>query len=153
MAKRLLMDADVDVAKDALFMLGYGVCRKLWSWNPSNRMERDEELFAWEMCKELSEAEVRRALVLCDDESFHGPHGLGERLLDVLGCRFELADRVLDALARDPFQPMNRRIHAVYLLCQCDEDICEEHRDKMLADPALKDVAMEMFGPDHAVGA
>jgi hypothetical protein len=44
---------------------------------------------------------------------------------------------------------MNRRIHAVYLPCQCDDDICEERRDNMLADPELKDVAMEMFNSDQ----
>jgi Domain of unknown function (DUF4365) len=150
MAKRLLMEADVDVAKDALFILGYGVGRRRWSRNPSNRTERDEEVFAWQMCEELSEAEVRRALELCDDESFHGPQGLGERLSDVLGCCFELADSVLDAVARDPSQPMARRINAVYLLCECDDDI---YRDTMLTDPALKDIAMETFGSDQIAGA
>jgi hypothetical protein len=83
MAKRLLMDANLDVAKDALFILGYGVGRRRWSWNPNNRAERNDALFACEMCRELTEAEVRRALELCDNESFHGPQGLGERLLDV----------------------------------------------------------------------
>src|SRR5438552_14583118 len=98
------------------------------------------------MCKDLSEGEMRQALELCDDEDFHGPQGLGERLMDVLGCRFELAERVLDSVERDRSQPMNRRIHAVYLLCECDDEICDERRDEMLADPALKDVAAEMFG-------
>jgi hypothetical protein len=75
------------------------------------------------------------------------------RRSDVLGCRFELADSVLDAVARDPSQPMSRRIHAVYSLCQCDDDVCREYRDNMLSDAALKDVAMEMFGSDQTAGA
>lgn len=150
MAKRLLMDEDVNVAKDALFILGYGVGRRRWSWSPNNRAEREEALFAREICKDLSESEVRRAVELCDDEGFHGPLGLGERLMDVLGCRFELAERVLDSIARDQSQPMNRRIHAVYVLCECDDEICDERRDEMFADRALKDVAVEMFSLDQA---
>ncbi|MEN1706128.1 MAG: DUF4365 domain-containing protein [Planctomycetota bacterium] len=152
MAKRLLsdVDVDVDVAKDALFILGYGVGRQRWSWNPNNQAEKEEERFAREMCEELTEAEIRRTLELCDNESFHGPQGLGERLMDVLGCGFDLAERVLDAVARDQAQPMNRRIHAVYLLCECDDEVCEERREELLADPALEDVAIEMFRSEDA---
>ncbi len=65
--------------------------------------------------------------------------------MDVLHCQFDLAEGVLESVARDQSQPMNRRIHAVYLLCECDDEICDEFRDEMLGDPALKDVATEMF--------
>jgi len=145
MARRLITDADVALAKNALFVLGYGVGRLRWSWNPNNREERLQEFFAREVCRDLTAVEINRLLELCDHEHFHGPDALGERLFDVLGCRCEEADRVLEGVARDKAFPMVRRIHAAYLLCACDDDVCVERRSVMEADPELADLAAELF--------
>ena len=144
-ARRLISDSDAAVAKNALFVLGYGVGRLRWSWNPNNREERLQELFAREVCRDLAVAEIQRMLELCDDENFHGPDALGERLFDVLGCRFEEAEQVLDTIARDKSVPMARRIHAAYLLCGCDDEVCDERRSVMESDPELTDLAAVMF--------
>ncbi|HWD29883.1 MAG TPA: DUF4365 domain-containing protein [Rhizomicrobium sp.] len=146
MAKRMLMDHDSDIAKDALFILGYGVGRKRWSWNPQNQAEISQARFAQEICSQLGEAEIRRALELCDDELFHGPDALGERLFDVLTCCIERAEELLEKVMHDKRQPIQRRANAIYLSCECDDDVYDELRADLLKDPLMRDVALEMFG-------
>ena len=145
MAKRLLLDDNISLAKDALYILGYGVGRIRWSCNPNNLQEHDQAGFASEMCSTLSESEIHRCLELCDDEGFHGPHGLGERLFDVMGCCWSQAESVLLRVISDSKQPMDRRINALYLLYGCDDDDIEQSRDELLSDPAFAEVAAAMF--------
>src|SRR5262245_34394533 len=108
-ARRLLMDANAETAKEALFILGYGVGRRRWSWNPGNSEEGEVSSFAATLCSDLSETEILRLLELCDDEAFHGPRGLGERLFDVICCCFDKASRVLEEVLYDSSAPMQRR--------------------------------------------
>lgn len=145
LARRLLMDDSIDTAKDALHILGFGVGRRRWSWNPNNREESDQSCFAAEVCEDLSEEEIRRLLELCDDEAFHGPRGLGERLSDVICCCFDTAERVLEAVAADRTQPMQRRANALYLLFQCDDDELNAAKDNLRSDTKLTDVIDWMY--------
>jgi hypothetical protein len=144
-ARRLLMDSNTDTAKEALFILGYGVGRQRWSWNPNSREEHAVSSFVCDLCRDLSEREIQRLLEICDDETFHGPKGLGERLFDVICCCFNTAANVFDRVARDQSQPMQRRANALYLLYECDDEALDEARSHLLADRDLKDVADEMF--------
>ncbi len=145
-ARRLVMDPNIETAKSALHVLGYSVGRNRWSWNPNNREEGDEEAFARKVCEDVTAENVRRLLELCDDAGFHGPAGLGERLLDVIGCCFDTAEQVLNAIARDASEPMKRRAHAVLLLHGCDDGELEEARDDLL-DSDLADVIKWMLPP------
>jgi len=144
-ARRLLMDTNVETAKQALFILGYGVGRGRWSWNPNNREEGEVIAFANILCSDLGEAEVRRLLELCDDEDFHGPQGLGERLFDVIGCCPATASEAMERVVRDPSAPMQRRANALYLLYQCDEGELEEARSDLLKDAEIRNVVEWIF--------
>lgn len=144
-ARRLIHDERVETVKEALYILGYGVGRRRWSWNPMNDEEGEVISFACDLCGDLSEADIYRLLVVCDDEGFHGPQGLGERLFDVVSCCFETAEKVLDRVVRDKSQPMQRRANALYLLFECDDDELEDGKDALLKNDAIRDVAEWMF--------
>ncbi|MBN1507495.1 MAG: DUF4365 domain-containing protein [Sedimentisphaerales bacterium] len=146
-ARRLLMDPNIDTAKEALFIIGYGVGRRRWSGNPNSREEAEVGSFAATLCEDLSEAEIRRLLELCDEEAFSGPQGLGERLFDVICCCFDAASSVLDSVLRDPTAPMQRRVNALYLLYECDDGELEEARPDLLKDAGLRAVVEWMFSP------
>lgn len=150
LARRLLSDENKDTAKDALYILGFGVGRKRWSSNPNNQEEAKESLFAAQTCGDLTVAEIRRLLELCDDEGFGGPQGLGERLFDVLCCCFDTAERILDDVARDKSQPMQRRANALYLLFECDDDAIEEVHNNPRENDPVRDVIDWMFAPRPA---
>lgn len=144
-ARRLLMDPNTDTAKEALFVLGYGVGRRRWSWNPNNREETEVSSFAATLCNDLNETEILRLLQLCDDEAFRGPQGLGERLFDVTCCCFDTASRALDQVSRNPLEPMQRRANALYLLHECDDGELEDARADLLKEPEIRDVVEWMF--------
>lgn len=146
-ARRLIMDSNVDTAKEALHILGYGVGRRRWSWNPSNCDEAEVSSFACQIYEDLSDDEIRRLLELCDDEAFHGPQGLGERFFDVISCCFDTASHVLENVLRDPAQPIHRRANALYLLYECDEDTLEEAYTELMQDTAIREVVEWMFTP------
>ncbi|MFO0838603.1 MAG: DUF4365 domain-containing protein [Phycisphaerae bacterium] len=145
LARRLLRDDSADTAKDALYVLGFDVGRERWSCNPNNPVESDQSRFAAEICNDLKEDEIRRLLEICDDEAFHGPQGLGERLFDVICCCFDSAQRVLDCVARDPTQPMQRRANALYLLFQCDEVELAAAKGDLRSNRDLADLVDWMF--------
>ena len=147
LARRLLLDANADTAKDALFTLGYGVGRKRWSLNPNNEDESGIVSFTSTLCSDLSVVEIHRLLELCDEEAFNGPQGLGERLFDVICCCFDVASGVLDKVLRDPTVPMQRRANALYLLFECDDEELEEARQRLEADPEISSVIEWMYSP------
>lgn len=146
-ARRFLMDEHTETAKDALFTLAYAVGRRRWSWNPNNKEEGQIVDFACDLCRNISEAEVRRLVELVDGEHFSGPQGLGERCFDVLCCCFETAERVLDDIASDKSLSMERRSNALYMLNECDDERLEEHREYYRGDSRLGDVYEWMFQP------
>lgn len=150
LARRLLMDENEQTAKDALHILGFGVGRQRWSWNPNNQEEAGESSFAAQTCRDLTNAEIRRLVELCDDEGFRGPQGLGERLFDVLCCCFDTAERVLDDVACDKSQPMQRRANALYMLFECDDDAIEEIYKNPRENDRVRDVIDWMFTPSSA---
>lgn len=145
-AKMLLMDVNIDTAKQALHALGYGVGRFRWSSQPGNRFEAEVMGYASELCGELSEAEIRRLVELIDDEHFSGPDGLGERCFDVLCCCFDKASDVLYSIAKDKDLPLVRRSNALYLLYECDDDNLQEAKVHLQNDADLADVYLWMYG-------
>jgi hypothetical protein len=147
LARRLLMDVNADTAKDALFILGYGVGRTRWLTNPNNQNENDISSFASMLCCDLSVVEIHRLLELCDEEDFNGPQGLGERLFDVICCCFDLASGVLDKVLRDPTVPMRRRANALYLLFECDDEELAEAQQRLEADLEISSVIEWMCSP------
>lgn len=147
-ARLLLLDSDLDTAKLALWVLGYGAGRRRWSWNPNNVEENEQSAYAAELCAGLTENEIQRMLELCDNEYLSGPDALVERMFDAIACCFETAERILNAVARDETAPMQRRVNAVYLIYQCDDESIEEARPELLRAPYLADVAKAMFLPD-----
>lgn len=149
-ARKFLMDEGTDTAKDALFTLAYAVGRRRWSSNPNNKEEGHIIDFACDLCRNISEAEVRRLVELIDGEHFSGPQGLGERCFDVLSCCFETAERVLDEIASDKSLPMERRSNAFYMLNECDDERLEENREYFRNDLRLGDVYEWMFQPADA---
>jgi hypothetical protein len=144
-ARRLLKDENVETVKDALFILGFGVGRRRWSWNPNNREEGEIVGFACDLCRNLPVAEIYRLLTLCDEEGFRGPLGLGERLFDVICCCFETAEKVLDLVVADKREPMQRRANALYLLFECDDCELEDAQEELLKDASINDVVQWMF--------
>jgi hypothetical protein len=148
-ARHLVMDPNVDTAKEALFILGYGVGRRRWSWNPNNQTEAEVSAFACKLCSDLEEGEIRRLLELCDDEAFHGSQGLGERLFDVICCCFDRASRVLESVLRDHTQPIHRRANALFLLYECDDGELEDAQHDLLNDTEIREVIKWMFSPSE----
>jgi hypothetical protein len=148
LAKRFLLDDDIETAKDALFILGFGVGRKRWSWNPNNKEEAEIISYARQICSDLSSEEICRLVEIVDDEYFSGPKGLGERCFDVLCCCFEKATVVLQEIASDQSLPIQRRANALYLLYECNDEAIEESFSKLCKNPNLIDVLAWMFKED-----
>lgn len=145
MARRLILDEDIETAKDALDILGYGVGRRRWSWNPNNNNELETISFVSHLCSDLSPQEIRRLVELVDVEYFNGPQGLGERCFDVLRCCFETTKVVLEEIASDRSLPLQRRINALYLLFECNDNAIEESFEELCKNPNLIDVVAGMF--------
>lgn len=141
------MDENKETAKDAIFALAFAVGRIRWSFNPNNKEERQIVKFACDLCRNISEAEVRRLVELIDGEHFSGPQGLGERCFDVLSCCFDTAQRVLETIASDKSLTMERRSNALYLLNECDDEKLEENHEYYRNDSQLGDVYDWMFQP------
>lgn len=152
LAKLFILDEDRETAKDALFMLGYGVGRQRWSWNPNNAEERATISFASQICRGLNEYEIRRLIELCDGETFNGPTGLGERCYDILCCCFEIAEPILEEIVYNTSLPMERRANALLMLnggCQWEllsmsEDLMEEN---------FRDIVIWLFGSEEEIKA
>ena len=145
-ARRLLLDEDSEIAKDALFILGYGVGRRRWSFNPNNRNEGSVVDFASDLCRDLKDAEIQRIIELVDDEDFHGPQALGERCFDVLCCS-DRAQRILNEIASDKSQPIARRANCLFMELECDDEELAESADDYRRDPTITDVIDWMLGP------
>jgi hypothetical protein len=145
LARRFLLDDDIETAKDALFTLGYGVGRKRWSWNPNNNEEAELISYASQICSDLTAKEIRRLVELVDDEYFNGPDGLGERCFDVLRCCSETSRVVLEEIASDKSLLMQRRVNALYLLYGCNDEAIEEAFLELSENPNLIDVLAYMF--------
>jgi hypothetical protein len=145
-ARRLLSDPDPEIAKDALFTLGYGAGRRRWSWNPNNQDEGSVVAFASDLCRDLNDAEIRRIIELVDDEDFHGPQALGERCFDVLCCS-NRSQRILNEIVADKSQPMVRRANCFYMELECNDEELEEGANDYRSDPTISDVIEWMLGP------
>lgn len=146
LARRFLLSEDTELAKDALYALGYGVGRFRWSWNPNNKAERDVAAFASGMASTLNRQELLRMIELVDDEHFHGPEGLGERCFDVFCCNEE-AWRLLDEVLYDPDQPIGRRATCLYMQWECDASWLEEETESLREDPRIAPVVDYLLSP------
>ena len=151
LARRFLLDDDPEIARKALFMLGYGVGRSRWSWNPNNREEKDVIAFTGELCSTLTVPEIERAIALCDDSPFNGPSGLGERCADVLCCCFDTASPVLDRIVRDTAIPMARRTNALLMLHYGSFDELIDVSEFIMEDDELRVVMIAIFGSEDEI--
>jgi hypothetical protein len=150
LAKQFILDEDIEIAKDALFTLGYGVGRIRWSFNPTNKDEVEITQYAAELCSHLNQEEIRKLVELVDnEEEFGGPQSLAERCFDVLSCCFETAIPVLEKIVSDNTQPMRRRANALYYLYECNDESLEESFAILNKNPnkhsEYKDVIFWMF--------
>lgn len=146
LARRLLMDDEVEIARSALFTLGYGIGRIRWSFNPGCKEDVRVTSMAHDVCSTLTEVEIERCLVLIDGQHFNGLDGMGERCADVLNSCFETAEMVLNRIVRDESQNMERRSNALYIMEGCDDEAIVEAHDHFLEDPQLADVYRWMYG-------
>lgn len=126
MARNLLKTDNTDNLKTILFILGYGVGRHRWSWNPKNEDEQKIMGFACDMCSDLTKEEIYKLLSVADNESFHGAHALGERLFDIISCCPDTAVPVLELVASNKSEPIERRLNALYLIYECDDENIQE---------------------------
>lgn len=152
-AKRFILDENEETAKDALFMLGYGVGRRRWSWNPSNREECELIEFVSEICADLNEKEICRLIELSDEGPFNGPTGLGERCYDVLCCCFETAEPILDKIVRDSSLPMERRANALLMLNYGSWDELIDVSNIIMEDEPLREIMIWIFGSEEEINA
>jgi len=144
LARQLIMDENKKLAKDALFILGYGVGRIRWSWNPNNTDEKEVIRFATTLCEDLTEIEIKRLVKLIDDEFFGGPDALGERCFDVLNCS-ELAPKVLEKIALDNSEDINRRVNCLYMLYGIDDMELEEEYETKTYPKEFEDLFDHIF--------
>jgi len=143
-ARKFISEPDDLLAKDALFVLGYGVGRRRWSWNPNNPDEGEVARYAVSLCRNFTEPELHRMLALCDDEAFRGPNALGERLFDVTCCCDD-SIRVFDRISEDKTEPIRRRANALYISLDCDDERLEEAKADLLGNSGVGDVVAWMF--------
>lgn len=143
-AKKLILDDNIDTAKKAMYFLGYGVARSRWSWNPNNENEKEIMYYAQKLCGELTKKEIQRLIELTVGEYFNGPEGLGERCFDILGCSYKKAIDVLEELIRDTTVKIETRENALYLLYNCDEDEIIKSKEKIFKD-SLGEVYNSLF--------
>ena len=151
--KQFILDENEETAKDALFMLGYGVGRRRWSWNPNNKEEGELIGFVSEICAGLNEKEIRRLVELCDEGPFNGPTGLGERCYDVLCCCFETAESILDEIVHDTSLPMERRANALLMLNYGSWDELIDASDIIMEQESLREVMVWIFGSEEEISA
>jgi hypothetical protein len=151
LAKRFILDDDRETAKDALFMLGYAVGRRRWSWNPNNKDEQEVINFASEICAELNPSEIRRLIELSDEGPFNGPTGLGERCYDILCCCFDTAEPILDEIVRDRSLPMERRANVLLMLNYGSFDDLIDASDIIMEQESLRDVMIWLFGSEEEI--
>ena len=144
LARKLIMDENEKIAKDALFILGYGVGRLRWSWNPNNIDEKEVIRFATTLCEDLTEIEIQRLIELIDNEFFGGPDALGERCFDVLNCA-EKAPQVLERIALDTTENIDRRINCLNMLYECDDLQLEEEYETTTYPMEFKDLFEFIF--------
>lgn len=113
-ASKLLMHEDEETAKDALYVLGYGVGRHRWSWNPNNKEEKALIEYANKLVKDLTESEIERIIELVKGEHLHGPDGLGERAFDIIFSYGVSAWTILKRIMCDPDKPIENRSNCMY---------------------------------------
>ena len=138
-AKKLLFSDDIELSKDALYILGYGCGRARWSWNPNNKEEKEIINYASQICSELDNNELKRVINLTKNEYWNGPQGLGERAIDVLSCNINSLS-VAEEILINQDNPIEIRGFCLFYLYECDDDLLMEDKEKICTKPILKEV-------------
>ncbi|WP_339060577.1 DUF4365 domain-containing protein [Tepidibacillus marianensis] len=125
-ANQLLEKKDENLIKEVIWLLGYGVGRNRWSFNPSNKQEIEVSDFASSVCSKFTKDDIYKMLCLLDEESFYGPMALGERFLDIISCCLDNALEILEKVMYDKSEPIVRRYNAFILSLGCDDLEIEE---------------------------
>ncbi len=147
-ARRLLFDDDVSVSDEAIRTLAFHVGRFRWSWNSNNLEENALISYASDLCRDFTAAECQKLIERIDNEWFGGPDAMGERVFDLLVC-CEESQEVMDDIATDKGQPMQRRINALYMMYGCEDADLLDYRE-LADDPSLGDVYRAMYADELA---
>lgn len=145
-ARYLIKFDNNELLREVLWFLGYCIGRFRWSGNPGNSIEKEIQNYTSKICSDLSESELYKLLCLIDDITFSGPMALSERYLDLISCCFETASSMLIRVAKDKNEPFNRRVAALCLFYECDDDIINEEFKAANFDESLTDIFKEIKG-------
>lgn len=147
-ASKLIFHENIEIAKRAVLLLAYGVGRQRWSWNPNNKDEKGLIAYAVELVCNFNKSEIEKIISLTDNEDFHGPEALGERVFDIVCCIGELAMNLLEEIMQDPTQEMIRRGNCMYLFYGCDGDLIIEHKEHLLENIYTRKVYKHLIKDD-----
>jgi hypothetical protein len=145
-ARYLIKSDNKELLREALWFLGYCIGRFRWSGNPGNSIEKEIQNYTSKICSDLSENELYKLLCLIDDIRLSGPMALSERYFDLISCCFETASSMLIRVAKDKNEPFNRRVAALCLFYECDDDIINEEFKAANYDESLTDIFEEITG-------
>ncbi len=140
LARQFLFDEDINVSKVALYTIARGAGATRWSWNPNNVDEKERIAFAQDLCRKLKEPEIRRIMELVDYEGWSGPDGLVERALDIISCCIETALPIIQRIFDDPAQPKTRRLNALFIISEGDDEILEENIEYYKDKPMYREI-------------
>ncbi|MGE0638235.1 MAG: DUF4365 domain-containing protein [Bacteroidia bacterium] len=144
-ASKMLMHENEDIAKSALHVIGYGVGRNRWSWNPNNQKEKSLISYAVELSRKFNEEQIRRIIYLVENEDFHGPHALGERAYDILHAIGDKVFGIMKNIMRNPKEAMESRANCMYLIHNGDENFLMNNKENFLEDIYLRKVYLYLF--------
>ena len=142
-ARYLIKSDNKELLREDLWFLGYCIGRFRWS---GNSIEKEIQNYTSKICSDLSENELYKLLCLIDDIRFSGPMALSERYFDLICCCFETASSMLIRVAKDKNEPFNRRVAALCLFYECDDDIINEEFKAANYDESLTDIFKEITG-------
>ncbi len=148
-ARQFLFDEDINVAKAALFTIARGAGGIRWSWNTNNSDELERIAYAQGLCEDLNEKEIRRIIELVDGEGWEGPDGLVERALDIVAFCVNTALPILHNIFRDSTQPLIRRVNALFLISEGDDEILEENLKYYGKSMKYREVCAQIIPPSQ----
>lgn len=149
-ARKLLEDRNDDIARKAVWFLGFCTGRSRWSWNPVNQDEGVIAEKAAEFCADIDARLFKRLFDIVWDQGFKGSYGLPERLSDISVSILETATDVLMGVAADKSENADKRKIALYVrFLFLDEDIVEEiNNGNTLVRELLADDYSDMLDDD-----
>jgi hypothetical protein len=118
LARRLILDENIDIVRLAASTLGYCIAHRRWSFYP------DEDLMYYTrgLCRDFDKEHVCRLMEAVDDGDF-GPMSLGEACLDCMGGMWAPdGQNALRQIVVDTQIAMHARANALVTFYGCDWD-------------------------------